>query len=219
MALAAEGFVVANMDYGLAPEHRYPTPIFQANEALTYLQAHAASYGGDMARVFIGGDSAGAQISSQLAAVLSNKELARAMKLQPALQADQLRGAVLFCGLYNMETVRATNFPNIEFFLSTYTDTVPFESFAGIDEMSTVNHITADYPPVFITVGDADPFSSQSTELVQVLESENIPVISVFFEGTHKNLKHEYQYALHTPDAQQTFEKTLEFLSLNSKEH
>lgn len=216
MALAAKGYVVANMDYGLAPEHTYPTPIFQANAALAYLQLHAADYGGDMTRVFIGGDSAGAQIASQMAAVLSNEKLSRAMKLQPAIQTGQMRGAILFCGLYNMETVRATEFPNIELFLTAYTNVEPFESFAQIDELSTVNHVTTNYPPVFITVGDADPFSSQSTELVEVLKSHNVPVSSAFFEGTYKNLAHEYQYALDTVDAQQTFEKTLDFLSLNS---
>ncbi|RNF38214.1 alpha/beta hydrolase [Planococcus salinus] len=215
MTLAADGYVVANMDYALAPMHQYPTPIFQANEALEYLKLHAPQYGGDMNRIFIGGDSAGAQLSSQLAAVLTNEKLAAAMEIQPAVEESQLRGAILFCGLYNMDTVRATGFPNIELFLTAYTGAEPFESFSDIDELSTVSHITPDYPPVFITVGDADPFASQSVELVQVLNTHQVPVDSVFFDGTYKNLAHEYQYVLDTIDAQQTLEKTLEFLSLN----
>src|SRR5690606_15024470 len=123
MTLAHGGYVVANMDYGLAPEQLYPGPVSQANAALTYLRDHAADFGGDMDRIFIGGDSAGAQIASQLSAVLSNHDLAETIGIQPAAQSDTLRGALLFCGLYNMETVAATGFPNIEYFLNTYTGT------------------------------------------------------------------------------------------------
>ncbi|WKA55108.1 alpha/beta hydrolase [Planococcus shixiaomingii] len=216
MALANAGYVVANIDYALAPDQLYPGPVLQANAALEFLALHAKEYGGDMSRIFIGGDSAGSQIASQIAAVISNKTLAKAMDIQPAIQSQYLQGALLMCGLYNMETVRATGFPNIDLFLNTYTGSDQFESFSRIHELSTVNQITPDYPPVFITVGDGDPFSSQAQELVQALESENVAVDSVFFEGSGKGLKHEYQYALDTVDGQETLEKTLNFLFANS---
>lgn len=217
MALAEAGYLVANINYTLAPEQHYPGPIFQANEAIAYLQQHAAQYGGDMNRLFIGGDSAGAQIASQVAAVISNAELADALSILPAVAAEQLSGALLMCGLFDMQTVRTTEFPNIDKFLAAYTGVEPFESYERIDELSTVNHITAAYPPVFITVGDADPFFSQSEELVSILQSYKIAVDSVFFEGSNKGLKHEYQYALDTVDAQETLKKTLNFLFINGQ--
>ncbi|TWT24934.1 alpha/beta hydrolase [Planomicrobium sp. CPCC 101110] len=216
MALANAGYVVANIDYALAPGQLYPGPVLQANAALQFMALHAGEFGGDMSRLFIGGDSAGAQIASQLAAVISNQKLAGAMGIRPAVQAEQLRGALLMCGLYNMETVRATGFPNIDLFLNTYTGSDQFESFSRIAELSTVDQITPDYPPVFIAVGDGDPFASQSAEMVQALESQNVAVDSVFFEDSGKKLKHEFQYALDTVDAQETLEKTLDFLSAKS---
>ncbi|MDN7246776.1 alpha/beta hydrolase [Planococcus shenhongbingii] len=216
MALAHAGYVVANIDYALAPEQKYPGPIIQANEALNYLQLHAAKYGGDMDKVFIGGDSAGAQISSQVAAVISNNDLSEAMQIVPAVQAAQLQGALLFCGLFNMKTVRATEFPNIDGFLNTYTGVEPFETFEDIDQLSTVNQITSAYPPVFITAGDADPLVSQSVEFAETLETTGIAVTSVFFNGTDKELKHEFQYALDTLEAQETLAKALDFLFVNS---
>ncbi|MGE6368179.1 alpha/beta hydrolase [Planococcus kocurii] len=217
MTLADAGYVVANIDYALAPESLYPGPVVQANQALAYMQLHAAEYGGDMNRVFIGGDSAGAQIASQVAALISNTELAEKMTIQPAISNSQLQGAVLLCGLYNLDTVRATAFPNIDKYLAAYTGVEPFESFSKIDELSTVQHVSSNFPPVFITVGDADPFVSQSTELVDVLQSHDIPVNSVFFEGTQKNLKHEYQYDLSMEDAQETLQKTIQFLSVQGE--
>lgn len=216
MALAHAGYVVANIDYALAPEQLYPGPVVQANEALGYLQLHAEKYGGDMSRVFIGGDSAGAQISSQVAAVISNKGLAQDMDIMPAVQPEQLKGALLFCGLFNMETVRATGFPNIDNFLSAYIGAKPFESFENIDQLSTVNHLTPAYPSVFITVGDADPLASQSVELAEALEASNVAVDSMFFIGTEKQLKHEFQYALDTIDGQETLARALDFLFANS---
>lgn len=213
MALANEGFVVANIDYALAPEQLYPGPVIQANAALEFLQIHAKTYGGDMSRLFIGGDSAGAQISSQLAAVISNPALAETMAITPAADAKTLRGAMLFCGLYNMETVRATAYPRIDLFLNTYTGMERFEMHSRIGELSTVNHVTPDYPPVFISSGDADRLTSQSVELADVLESQDVPVERVFFDGSNKGLGHQYQFTLNTNDAQATFEKTIRFLS------
>ncbi|WP_081987028.1 alpha/beta hydrolase [Planococcus sp. CAU13] len=217
MTLAYEGYVVANMDYGLAPEQLYPGPVFQANAALDYLQQHAADFGGDMDRVFIGGDSAGAHIASQLAAVLSNEGLAAEMKIFPAVEAESLRGALLFCGLYNMETVASTGFPNIEYFLNTYTGTADFEEFARIQELSIVQQVTPDFPDSFIAAGDGDPLAPQSVELAGILKTSGVDIETMFFDGTGKNLQHEFQYALDTLDGQDTLSRTLDFLSVKSR--
>lgn len=217
MTLAHDGYLVANMDYGLAPGQLYPGPIFQANAALAYLQEHAADFGGDMDRVFIGGDSAGAQIASQLSAVISNKGLAAGMGVTPSIDSDKLRGALLFCGLYNMATVSDTGFPNIAYFLNTYTGTADFENFRDLEELSTVQHITTDFPETFISVGDGDPLAPQSAELANTIRSQGIAVETMFFEGSGKDLQHEFQYALDTLDAQETLHRTLDFLSAKSR--
>ena len=67
--LAHAGYTVASLDYSLAPGARYPVPVRQGNAALRYLRANAARFGGDPDRIVLGGDSAGAQIASQLAAM------------------------------------------------------------------------------------------------------------------------------------------------------
>lgn len=212
MTLANAGYLVANIDYALAPGQLYPGPVIQANEALKFLSGSAMQYGGDMERIFVGGDSAGAQIASQLAALQSNPALAETMNLAPAVSSEQIHGALLFCGLYDMETVRESGFPNIDFFLNAYTGTESFETFGNIHEMSTIQHVTPAYPDVFISAGDADPLEPQSVALADNLRTKGVDVTDVFFRGTDKNLKHEYQYALDTNDGQETLQKTLEFL-------
>lgn len=221
MALANEGYVVANINYAIAPAQKYPGPIIQTNQALKYLQDTIAQYGGDMNRLFIGGDSAGAQIASQTAAVITNEKLAKSMDIHPHVDKKQLKGVLLYCGLYNMDRMSE---PSSSFVLRagiqtvfwSYTGVKDFASFSRLDEMSTVKQVTPDYPPAFLTVGDVDPLAPHSVELIDVLEKNGVEVESVLFEGTNPELGHEYQFDFTSPHAEQTLGKTFEFLKKHS---
>lgn len=221
MALANAGYVVANINYALAPGQKYPGPVIQSNQALKYLQDHIGQYGGDMNRLFIGGDSAGAQIASQTAAVITNDKLATSMGIQPSVDKKQLKGALLYCGLYNMD--RMTQ-PQSSFILRlgvksvfwSYTGVKDFATFSRLDEMSTVNHVTPDYPPVFLTVGDVDPLAPHSADLIAVLTRNGVEVDTVLFDGTNPELGHEYQFDFASPHAEKTLGRTFEFLKKHS---
>ena len=80
-----------------------------------------------------------------------------------------------------------------------------------------MKQITSEYPSVFVSVGDADPLESQSTELIKTLENNGVEVDPVLFNGTNANLGHDYQYNLGTPYAQQALAKALEFLKMHSQ--
>src|SRR5271168_3419073 len=65
----AAGVIIASVEYRLAPEHRHPAAMEDALAAVHWAANNAAQWGGDAARLALGGDSAGAH----LAAVAANR--------------------------------------------------------------------------------------------------------------------------------------------------
>ncbi|HSD56275.1 MAG TPA: alpha/beta hydrolase, partial [Candidatus Saccharimonadales bacterium] len=74
--LANEGFVVVAINYSLAPGKTYPTAVHQLNAALRYVDTNVASFAGNPNQILLAGDSAGAQLSSQVAALTTSPEYA-----------------------------------------------------------------------------------------------------------------------------------------------
>ncbi|MEO0540669.1 MAG: alpha/beta hydrolase [Cyanobacteria bacterium P01_A01_bin.105] len=61
--LAAQGYVVAAIDYRHAPDHQFPTQLADVEAALSFINAQASAYGMDKQRLVLMGWSAGAHLA------------------------------------------------------------------------------------------------------------------------------------------------------------
>src|SRR5579863_4520122 len=72
---------VLSVDYRLAPEHRFPTAVDDAFDALSWLAENALTYGVDATRLAVGGDSAGGTLATVCAVLARDAGLELALQL------------------------------------------------------------------------------------------------------------------------------------------
>lgn len=218
--LAAEGFVVVSLDYGLGPEHTYPSAIRQINDAYTYIMTHADRYNIDTSKILLAGDSAGSQLSSQMATIITNPDYAASMDTLPTLRAEQLKGVILNCGIYMMDGLVHPDptLPKIigwgdDVSVWAYTGTKNFATSPIIKQMSAYYHVTSKFPATYIAGGNADPLTNaQSRPFADKLEKLGVPVTRLFYSTDHQPaLPHEYQFNLDNQDGKDALKKTIEF--------
>ncbi|MBO9578979.1 MAG: alpha/beta hydrolase [Microbacteriaceae bacterium] len=215
--LASHGYAVVTLNYSISPEVVYPVAIQQLNSALGYLTAHAAELSIDPDRIVIAGDSAGANLTSQLAAVVTNPAYAELLGIEPALAPEQLAGVVLDCGIYDVSGIpEAPGLGGWGFRIAlwAYIGAHDWISQPGGQEMSTIDYVTADFPATWISGGNGDPLTKgQSIPLAEKLDDLGVPVTALFYAEDHEpSLPHEYQFHLDFADAQNALASTVDFL-------
>ncbi len=218
--LAAQGYTVVSLNYSYGPEKHYPTAVFQINDALSYLRDNAERLHIDADRIVLAGDSAGAQLTSQLASIITNPAYATQMHVTPALQPDQLRGVVLTCGVYDMAALHSAIGGGLtgwgfDTTVWAYTGIKDYAGDLAMAEMSTIDFATAEFPPAFVTGGNGDPLTAgQSQPFAERLGHLGVAVTTLFFPDDHEPaLPHEYQFDLDTEAGDEALTRTLAFLA------
>lgn len=216
--LAGHGYAAAGLNYPLGPEQTYPAAVHQLNTTLARLRDQAGAFGLDPDRIVLAGDSAGAQLASQLAVAVTNPGYAATTGLAPALRPDQLRGVILHCGVYDLQALaESTGIVGWGFktALWAYSGERDWSETAAGREMSTLRFVTRDFPATFISGGNADGLTpAQSRALAGRLAELGVPVTERFFADDHEPaLGHEYQFKLDGIDARDTLAATLTFLA------
>ncbi|MGJ3190908.1 alpha/beta hydrolase [Paenarthrobacter nitroguajacolicus] len=219
--LAAEGYTTIGLSYPIAPEATYPTAVRDINDALAYIKAHAAELNVDTSRIVLAGDSAGGQLASQMATLTVNPEYANLMGITPALQKSELAATILHCGVYDLRAMAdlsgivAWGFKTS---LWAYTGTKDWSATYAGATMSTIDFVTADLPPTFISGGNGDGLTwLQSVPYSNRLKEAGVPVTELFWPANHEpELPHEYQFHLNFDEAREARDRTFDFLSTHA---
>lgn len=214
--LAGKGFTTISINYSIAPEKQYPTPLYQLNDALSYIEKHAEHLHANPNNLFLAGDSAGSQIVAQMGNIITSESYANLVGIQPEIEASSLKGMILNCGAYDL----ALPDYNGEFgsFLHTvlwaYSGKKDFLNDEAIKPASVVNYVTKDFPPTFITAGNVDPLENQSLEFAKKLKSLGVPTNTLFYPQDHTPaLSHEYQFVLDNADGKNALEQITAFIN------
>ena len=195
--LAAQGFAVIGMNYPLAPTARYPSQIEHLHEALSWVVAHAEELHVDPQRIVLAGDSAGAQLAAQLSAMITCPAYASAVAISPTIQPHQLRGVVLFCGIYDVSLLEFKG--RRSWFLRTivwaYSGATHLEGNPAAELICVPRWVTAAFPRPFVSVGNGDLLVEHSRALVEALAGCGVEADTLFFDDEYSpKLAHEYQF-------------------------
>ena len=130
-ALASRGYVAVIADYRLYPQVHYPEILQDAARAVAWTALEVRRYGGDPARLFVMGHSAGAYNAAMVA--LDASLLAR-----HGMRPHDLRGWIGLAGPYDFLPLENVNARPVFFFPDTPASSQP------------INHVTADAPPTLL---------------------------------------------------------------------
>lgn len=216
--LASKGYTVVGLNYTYGPEATYPTAVFELNQAHQFLLDNAEKFHIDPSKIVLAGDSAGAQLSSQLAALITNPDFAKEMDFTPALSPEQLQGVVLNCGVYQLTSLIGAKGIlgwGDDVSLWAYTGDRDITTSPAMAQMSTINHVTGNFPATYISGGNADPLTAENSKpFAAKLQSLGVNVTELFWPADYTPpLPHEYQFKLNLDAAQTALNETLSFLN------
>lgn len=163
--LASRGVLVLSLDYRRAPKFRYPAARDDVLTAISWARAEASTYGGDPARLFVGGDSAGANLAA--GAIASGA-------------AGPLAGAILLYGVYDYFRVKSRM---IELFQAFCGDDQPYLPDQDLDALRLEPGVVPEmatriFPRTLLMTGVRDLFLAEHLSMHSHLRCAGIDVQS-----------------------------------------
>lgn len=198
MSLAQRGFAVVNFSYRLAPEHKFPAPLEDANTVFHWVLDHAGRYRFDPRHIFAVGDSAGANILGLYCAACADPGYAAGYGFR-CPDGFVPKAAALNCGQYHIERKRLPSTLG-QLLIRDY---LPGRGSAGeLERIDVAAHITSRFPPVFLMTSNGDFLRGQAPPLYRALEANGVPCVYRCYGSTRERLGHVFHCDVRSPAAQ-----------------
>jgi acetyl esterase/lipase len=178
--LNAKGFVVASIDYRLAPIDKWPAQIVDAKCAVRYLRAHASTYGIDAQRIGAWGGSAGGHLVS----LMGTADASAGFDVgEWSSESSRIHAVV---DLFGTADITVSGWPSDP--TKVITDVfgvAPGGASEVLAKASPVTWISRDDPPFLILQGDADQTvpAAQSQGFAAKLQAAGVPATLVMVRG------------------------------------
>ena len=196
MDLARRGFSVVNFNYRLAPEWKFPTPLEDTNSVMEWICRNAATYHLDPERIFLVGDSAGAQLASQYAAIVTNSDYAALFDF--IVPDITIRAVGLNCGMYNASELAAGERKSIA------KDYLGKHISADDSRLQVLENITDQFPPAHITTACHDFLRDHAKPMAQFLAAKDIKtVMKCYGRDSDAAIGHVFHVNISLPEAAQ----------------
>jgi acetyl esterase len=168
--------MVVSVDYRLAPEHPFPAGADDARTAAEWVAKEIASLGGDPARLAIGGDSAGGNLSAVVATELPGTFAVQVL-VYPATDLTLKHASIEELGHSQLLTKEA-----MRWFRDHYATDVDWTD-PRLSPACAAPAVLATAPPTLVITGELDPLRDDNDEYARLLREAGVAVDHVRYPG------------------------------------
>jgi acetyl esterase/lipase len=176
--LAHEGeMIVISVDYRLAPEHKFPAAAEDCIGATQWIAANAKQLGIDVARLTVGGDSAGGNLAAVVAIAArdgAGPKIAGQVLIYPATDFRMNHPSHS-----EPETSLLLTHSVIKWFINHYMGDGDIDDWRA----SPARAKLAGLPPAYVLVAGGDPLRDEGNEYADKLKQAGVSVTYRFFPG------------------------------------
>lgn len=210
--LCAQGYNIVNVDYALVPDHHFPVPLIQMNEAIRFIAEHKDEYHINMDNIILMGSSAGAIMTAQYGTVISNPEYAALLGIEPALNLEQVSAVVIDDAPIDYRNMTL----GCKLLIGNY---VKGSIYLNKDELNCyecIPNMTSDYPAAFLLGSEYRNDMIAMAEKLNEVDAEHI-LVDPFAEHGEEQPHCFVANERIDPVAAEAFQRLTEFLNEKTK--
>lgn len=167
--------IVVAVDYRLAPEYPYPTPLDDCATALHWIAENGASVGGDPSRIAIGGGSAGGNLAAALALRMRNSGGPRIAFQYLNVPATDLSGTRDWESYDESGDQYVLTVSGIQSMIEAYVPEAQERMEPYVSPLLEGN--LGGLPPTFVVTAQFDPLRDQGEAFAGRLREAGVPVV------------------------------------------
>ncbi|MGO9453624.1 MAG: alpha/beta hydrolase [Candidatus Binataceae bacterium] len=178
MQFAEAGFLTINVDYRLAPENPFPAGLDDCVFAIKWAAENSKRWNGDSARIAVGGDSAGGNLTAASVTALAAENYS----------GPKPKAALLIYGVYDFPaTLARSGAEALEGMATAYVGKANYPALLKDPRVSPILAVKPGaLPPSFIVCGTADTLLPESHAMAAALKRADIRhELHIFDEMPH----------------------------------